>query len=497
VSAPPADTSPTPASGGRPRAVAPLVAVIFALLVIAVVIRLAQAGLAVLSPYEIGYGETQVRLAAEAFARGEALYPPLEGAPCRVLNYPPFYPALAALFTRLLGPGFAPGRILSWLACLATALLLGALVRRETRRLDAALLAGGLYLASWNVDNVGHHYRIDSLAVMLSVCGLALALRTGPARWAGAICLVLALLTRQSAVAAGAAVVVWLAWRGERRGAVGLGALWIGLSLLAYAALTLATGGRFLTQAVLMLRTGWDPLRVLGFWGDFVRFYPALLALGAVAAMAQWRRDGRPDPFVLFTVFAAVVSLSVGKSGSGENYFLEPLAGLCLLTGVAWARLAEGAAARPLVGALLVVQLLVMMPSPRFDADQAAVLRAQRDQISALLPPAPAPVLSEDPGILLANGRTVWLLPYACTQAAVQGRWDQAPLVREIEAGSFALIILQFDPWAAAPARDGTYQYGRFTSEMVEALRARYRPVRQVGYYLLLAPAEGPSSAPH
>jgi hypothetical protein len=213
---------------------------------------------------------------------------------------------------------------------------------------------------------------------------------------------------------------------------------------------------------------------------------PVLLGLGCFVAVAEWKRDRRLGALALYAIFAAAVSLSVGKPGSGENYLLEPLAGLCLLTGVAWARVEP----RALVQALVVVQLLVMMPSPRAEAAAAAMARRDRDEVSALLPPAPAPVLSEDPGILLASGRTVWLLPYEFTQASQQGRWDQTPLVREIEAGRFALIILQFDPWSARPEPNGAYQYGRYTSAMVDAIRAHNRPARQVGYYYLLAPRQ-------
>jgi hypothetical protein len=479
-------TAPQPnAARTLRRQVAPLVAVIFALLAIIVILRGWQAARAISSPYELGYGEAQVRLAAEAFSRGEPLYPSLSAAPYRLLNYPPLYPAVAALAARLLGAGFAPGRILSWLASLLTALVIGALVRRETQRLDAALLAGGLYLASWNVDNVGHAYRVDSLAALLSVTGLALILRGGVGIWGGGLVFALAVLTRQSAVAAGLAGVVWLIGQKQRRAAATFAAVWIGAAVIAYGALTLATGGNFLTQAVLMLRTGWQAMRMLGFWGGFIRLYPVLLALGLVVGAFEWRRAGGPTAPVLYALFAALVSLSVGKSGSGENYLLETLIGLCLLGGLGWARMARPVVVR----LLLLLQLVVMIPSWRVEAMAAALERQQRDAVSAMLPPAPAPILSEDPGVLLANGRTVWLLPYEFTQASVQGYWDQAPLVRAIEDRRFALLILQFDPWSARPQPDGTYQYGRFTAAMVDAIRRRYRPVRQVGYFLLLAPA--------
>jgi len=436
-------------------------------------IRVAQAFYAISSPYELGYGETQVRLAAEAFAHGDPLYPDTRQPPYRLLNYPPLYPALCGLVSKVFGPGYAPGRAVSWLASLLTALLIGALVKRETQRLDASLLAAGLYLGSWHVDNSGHSYRVDSLSVSLGLLGLALVVRAGPWVWAAGGAFLLAILTRQSAIAGGAAALLWLVWRGQRRRAVGLAAIWLGGAGVAYLALSAATGGRFFSQAVLMLRTGWQVDRVLLFWGDFIRFYPVLLALACFAAAGEWKRAARPTPLVLYAILAALVSLSVGKTGSGENYLLAPLAGVCMLVGLGWAHLAESAPMRALVQVLLVVQLLVMMPSPRAEAAQATLRRAQRDQLGSLLPPKGEPVLSEDPSVLLAHGRTVWLLPYEFTQAALQGRWDEKPVVEDIEAGRFALIILEFNPWTAAPGADGSYEFGRFTGPMVQAIKRR------------------------
>jgi hypothetical protein len=134
---------------------------------------------------------------------------------------------------------------------------------------------------------------------------------------------------------------------------------------------------------------------------------------------------------------------------------------------------------------------LLMIPSLRADTARAALLREQRDQLASVLPSQRERVLSEDPSVLVAHGRTVWLLPYEFTQAALQGRWDETPVVRDIEQGRFARIFVEFNPWAAAPEPDGTYQYGRFTAAMVEAMRRRYRPQWEINGFWVLVPAPG------
>ena len=96
--------------------------------------------------------------------------------------------------------------------------------------------------------------------------------------------------------------------------------------------------------------------------------------------------------------------------------------------------------------------------------------------VSSYVGNASGPVLSEDSGLLLLNGKEVSFQPDIFTQLSKQGLWDQSSFVRDIENGTFSLIVLRFDFWVGSP-------HERFTDEMLDVMRANYRLVLTTGIY--------------
>ncbi|MBW2726051.1 MAG: DUF2029 domain-containing protein [Deltaproteobacteria bacterium] len=105
---------------------------------------------------------------------GEVLYasPSIDFVP---YPYPPFYYYAAIPFTSLVGVNLLALRLVSLLATLASAAILFALVRHETRRWDLGVVAAGLFVATYRISgaymDVG---RIDSLFVALVLGGVYL-----------------------------------------------------------------------------------------------------------------------------------------------------------------------------------------------------------------------------------------------------------------------------------------------------------------------------------
>jgi len=78
-------------------------------------------------PTELLTGEAIVHALASRVARGEALYQPLDRAPWTVAAYTPVYYWIAGVLQVFVGPGFLPGHALSFVAGLASAVLVGRL----------------------------------------------------------------------------------------------------------------------------------------------------------------------------------------------------------------------------------------------------------------------------------------------------------------------------------------------------------------------------------
>lgn len=77
---------------------------------------------AVRFPYPLDYGEGPLLEQALRIARGEGIYlKPGNSPPWTVSNYPPVYVLLEAPLTVLFGPAYWYGRLISWLATVASA----------------------------------------------------------------------------------------------------------------------------------------------------------------------------------------------------------------------------------------------------------------------------------------------------------------------------------------------------------------------------------------
>ncbi len=117
--------------------------------------------------------------------------------------YPPLYYEAAAVFAFVLGPGFLPLRLLSFVSSIGVFVLLFQIVRRESGSVLAGAVAVGLFAATY--DRVGGWFdiaRLDSFYLMLLLGGVSV-LRTSRSAWgasAAGVLLSAAFLTKQSAL---------------------------------------------------------------------------------------------------------------------------------------------------------------------------------------------------------------------------------------------------------------------------------------------------------
>jgi hypothetical protein len=168
-------------------------------------------------PYELEWIEGGVVGDVRHVLGGHALYgkPSLHFIP---YIYTPLYYYVAAVPAKILGAGFFPLRLVSFIASLAAFALVGALVRIETKDNLTAFVSACFFAACFRRGGAWFDLaRVDSFFVAVLFAGLLVARRARTSRGAAAagVLLTLAFLSKQAALFPALAVVVFL-WRRRR-----------------------------------------------------------------------------------------------------------------------------------------------------------------------------------------------------------------------------------------------------------------------------------------
>jgi 4-amino-4-deoxy-L-arabinose transferase-like glycosyltransferase len=449
------------------------------LLALALLLTLAYE-LAVLAfRYPLDYGEAMTVDLSLRLLRGQTIYPAdLSRIDSIVCNYPPLFMTVQAALIGLFGPAFWPGRLISSLSTWLAAYFLARLTYRHSADRLASAVTGLIFLAFPYVLSWSSLARIDCLALGLSVTGLYFLTRadlTWKHFWLGAALLLAAIYTRQSYLLALPAtafcVLLFKNWRKAflLAGVVG------GATLLLFLLLNIATGGGFYLHiiAVNLNQFSFNELRFqlthnLAYlaWG---------LLLIAAAAFATKLHDRNLNILLIaFLLSAGASSLTIGKAGSNYNYFLELCAALSLAAGMAFAAVRKNRSktAQVLLMVVLIAQTLTFFI--RTANQQIPIFwtrwseRADLQKLENLVISANGPVLADEYlGLVTLQNRLAYIQPFSSAQAARDGFWDETPLVQNIQAKTYPLILI----WGQ-PGSDIIHI--RWTDRMLAAIEQNY-----------------------
>ena len=430
-------------------------------------------------PFELEWMEGGVLTELGRVLGGRPLYvaPTLDYIP---FDYTPLYLWVAALPARLMGASFTALRLTSFAASLACFALIFALVRRPTGSTTAALIAVGLYAATYRLSGAWFDIaRSDSLFLALALAGI-LALReprggVAGAALAGAL-FGLAFLAKQTAVLIAAPLALHALLTDRRRFIVFAGVL----ALLAGGSTLLlnASSHGWYAYYVLAVAGGnsIDPRLLLRFWTHdlLAPLSPAVLA-GLVYLMlpAPGGRAGERG-FHLAAV--------AGLAGSSwwlrtfpvcyDNDLMQAYAGVAFLTGLGWATLhaprASATSREPAPGAgfgathLIAIAALAqfaVLAWPVADQVPSRADRAAGIKLVENLRHAPGPVLvPSHPYLAVRAGKPEHFHEVALTD--VLKRRDAGALEKAIadsleaayRAHRWAAIVLDTRDWMRAGA---------------------------------------------
>lgn len=397
--------------------------------------------------------------------------------------YPPLWPALLSLVPREAAPSFARAvAAASWWLLLA---MIATKARAACKR--PAVLASLFVGSVWVLGLYGSAGRPDALAVLFAGLALERTVRRSSVRGAPAIdpiagaLFALAAWTKPNVIGiapgvfAAALVTAVVAARraspGPRADIVRGFAAAVAVGAVVALVLGKLTGGAFLAH--LFASTGQPPS--LALWIEQTRdrapFFAVLFAVAFLLGVKN-----RADPGVAIALGALVSSVgwcfvSLAKTGSASNYFLEP----CVAALVVVARAPAPDRTPIVVAALVVLQALwtgvasvksatSSIVSTRLRADAIAAAKAECRRTPSEL------VIADEPGLeLMLNARIVQT-PYQSTHLARAGRFPTAAWIADVTHPSVRCLVMQ-DDLLDRPLDLVDVEHDRFGPELRRALR--------------------------
>ncbi len=475
-------------------------------------------------PFQLDREEGFLLQQAINIARGETIYPSIDDYPYTVGNYPPVYPALMAGMMMFAPPGLPIGRAVVLLSVLVIVAALSNIVIRETGRVTPAILAVGLFLATWDLNDWIAYARVDLPAIAFGMAGLAAV--TSPKRHAGMVLGVLlftlAFFTKQTQVIAPTSVVLGLLWakKGNRAGFFSV--LMVFACATPLSVLNIFTGGEFLRHTVAYNANAmdWDQLTkvwipFLWVWSKFPIIAMVLLLIPFVwARIAGGEKRFPPPPHGAGTevlaaavAFAGLSGLSIittAKAGAAVNYLLEFRAASALLVGLLVGRLAniaetEGVGLKRPVQAILGAAVVLLWihagsfflnhsasaPVPRYKLMSPGPGEHEGELLGYLLiavQDTPGEVLCEEPIFTILAGREVLYQPFIMAQLAREGIWEPGEFLMDLHSQRFSLIVTTQDLESDGP-------FAGFTDDMRAAILSTYELEGTIGQYYLYRPA--------
>ena len=444
-------------------------------------------------PYPMDYGEGPLLEQTLRLGRLEGIYrADLSAPPYTVSNYPPLYPTVLSPVGRIWGPALWYGRVLSALAMAAAAVFLALILLALTGDRAAALIGGLTLLAFPPVSYWASLYRVDALALALSLGGTWVAVRWTGARVAvpvAALLLAAAIFTRQSyGIAAPLAAAVWVGRTESWRRALALVGLTGVLGAALFEGLELLTRGGFSLNIVTANLNEYRAGSLVQYVTDVGTLMPlSLLAVAAFLLAAPWAGIRSWWLVAPYVVGASISGSTIGKVGSNVNYLIEVGAGVGLALGALIAWLRPYRAIRALVTVLLAADLALLVVASPYRTVTHVRLKQQDEarQLLEIVHRTSGSVLAdEDMGLLPLDGRPIVIQPFEMTQLARAGRWDQRPFLAELDRQAFGAILIYRVPGLGLERQ-------RWTDEMLRVIDRRYVFERRIGLTEIYRPRPG------
>ncbi|HZS48726.1 MAG TPA: glycosyltransferase family 39 protein [Blastocatellia bacterium] len=468
----------------------------FAILLAGAIIFFVQAFRSIGVQQDIQYPESAVVFGVVNLWRGQPLYHDFQRAPFAITGYTPIFYILSAAISKLFAHSihavYLCSRIVAFIATLLTAIIAGLIAKQTGGNKTAQSSTVLFFLSSSLLLPWGFMARVDTLMLFFTVTGIYLFLRFNGSNWQylSIVAFVLALFTKQSALAAPAAVFVELVferrWRHALLFASGLFVLCVACFLIGNA----MTGG---LMSVNVLGSLDAPVRLKSIAEVLWNSLPGLLAglIFSVAALATTKRSNTKIRLIaLYFVFSVILAaVSSAKLGSDRNYYLDALLAVSVLGGIGIGRLAnvaEATLSKAILCACIVIgafvpdlyQKYVTATSDYFVSEDNTAIVDELRTVSG-------DILTQDANIPLRLGKPVFVTDsYHLSVLEARHKWQPEPLIELIEQKRFQKVMLPLDIQSSGRPPWTIYQgLPIWDPRIVEAISRNYQLAEIKGSY--------------
>jgi hypothetical protein len=342
-------------------------------------------------PFELEWIEGGMVDQVQRLIHGQSMYvaPSIDYVP---YLYPPLYFYLSAIASLVLGSGFFPLRLVSFIASLVSFTVIFLIVHAETRDKWVALLSTGLFAAAFRVTGAWLDIaRVDSL--FLAFWLLFIYFVRGKESWKysvfAGVFAALAYLTKQTALVACFPVLAYLFWRNWKYAlsVLGVAALIIGITTLV---LNQASSGwyTYYIYGLLSQQTDWLPLEFITFWKNDLLIHLPLAILILLFFLVGKPKQDRLSLVRWLSILAGALAgsfISRVKIGGYDNVLLLVYAAISILFGLGLSALLRTARQLPvelrgrvegLLQVACLIQLVILAYNPFAQIPSKADLEA-------------------------------------------------------------------------------------------------------------------------
>jgi hypothetical protein len=437
---------------------------------------------------DVSYPDSATLLRLGEVIRFGHIYPDSDRPPYLVSLYGPLTYVLLAIPYRLAQAAGIPPQVLVRLGIVGALCLCVLLTFMISRRLYnsrpmawlcALFAVSALPMVSWTTAIRG-----DFLALALSLLSLYWFLLTNgrPRLIGGAICAGIALLVKQTFFAVPIAIVTWLIYRRRYKDAF----LWsTGLALTVLGGYAIAWWREpLILKHIAALRHpifGYgEALRILG--NALSQPVVPLAVIGGFLAL--WKRTPERLLYLIYCIVAwLVASLTITQVGGAINYFFEPLVASAVLAGPGLCELQRKANRTPILVTAMLFALLLRAFLPMLGGELAylrksyanvADYQVRKTKWEAFVSTVSGRrLLSTYPDVTVLSTTPEIPDPFLNSTLELRGQWNSGPVVAEINAGVYDLIVISKGE-AEAHKSDGYRGIRNWDDRMWRALKRTY-----------------------
>ena len=440
---------------------------------------------------ELSPPESVVAAQSLMLAHDGTLYYDLKHYPFTVCAYMPSFYWLESALIRVGFSAVHAGRWISFAALMGLIVLCWRIAFLYTGNRNAAWVASLAAASSSLLGAWGTAGQVDTLAAFLALAAFyqysRFHVRGESSLWMAGLCAALALFTKQTMVAAPAAIFLLLLTR-DRKKALWFGAIFaagVGGTVLAINA---ALDGRFLANTVFANMNPFNGAQFVTQIRYFVSISFGLLVIVAVSFGRMLR--GRGAAPCVYLLLAVLVFLGTApKIGSDTNYQMESTLLLAICAGIGLDQVKffdlYFERSKSWITLLLIPLALHIAIGYRVSANtllgrlmKEKLFRTEIEQLKPYVQPSGGLVLCTDFNAMVRLRQRMDVEPYIYTILVSAHVIDPEPVRRDLARGAFSTVILSEDVFQ--PEQLHGANIGTLPASQLDEVRRHYRLVRQV-----------------